>query len=64
MGNDNWKVLESTPLSNIISENDRTLPNGNIRTRCGDIHTTLNQETLEIHSTMRLPGNNLKDFHS
>ncbi len=52
----NWEVIESMPLSGIISAKDRTLPDGNIKTRCGDIHTTIDTNTLDIHSTMRLPG--------
>lgn len=59
---DTWEVLESTPLSELISEQDRTLPDGNIKTRCGDIHTTIDKDTLEIHTTMRLPGDST--FHS
>ena len=59
----NWEVIESIPLSSIISEKDRTLPDGNIRTRCGDIHTTIDKDSLDIHSTMRLPGG-LPTFHA
>ena len=57
-----WEVLESIPLSSIISEKERTLPYGNIKTRCGDIHTTIDRDTLDIHSTMRLPGNKTDHF--
>lgn len=55
---DRYKVLESIPLSSLISESDRTLADGNVRKRCGDIHTTLDLTDNSIHTTMRLPGDN------
>jgi len=60
---DRYEVLESTPISSLVSESDRRLPDGNIKHRCGDIHTTLDLTNNSIHSTLRVPGEN-RDFHN
>ena len=61
MSENDWFVLESTPIRNLIGESTFRLPDGNQKRIGGDIHTTVDLNPAspsfgECHSTMRLPG--------